>query len=200
MPDHVVINAVPLMGDLIVPAVMHICRIMPAIRITYRSELGMAELGDLRTIGIRAGAEPAGDDIAVRWLGRIRVALVAAPEYVARNGMPQCPADLECHDIAAADLRCNQTPWFIWVRANTKSQRIVFRTNDENVMRQAIKSGRCMGFLPISSLIWSPELIEVMPAREEWAAPLWLVHDLNANPACCAVGRELADIMARQLA
>lgn len=199
MPDHIVINAVPLMGELVVPAIMHICRTMPEVRITYRSELGMADLSDRRTIGIRAGAEPVDDDLAIRWLGRIGVALVASSDYVARNGMPGCAADLANHDLAAGDFKDNETPWFRWLRARTETRRIVFRSNDETVLRQAIKSGRCAGFLPISSLIWSPELIEIMPAQEEWAAPLWLVHDRFADPMCRAVGRELADLMVRQL-
>lgn len=68
------------------------------------------------------------------------------------------------------------------------------------MLRLAIKSGRCAGFLPISSLIWSGELMELMPAQDEWAAPLRLVYDRGASQACRDVGRDLAEIMGRQLA
>lgn len=200
MSDEIVINAVPLMGELVIPAVMHICRTMPEVTITYRSEQAVADLSDCRTIGIRAGVEPDNDRLAIRWLGRIGVALVASADYIAKNGHPKFPHDLAKHDLAAGDFGANETPWINWLRANTDSQRIVFRSNDETALRQAIKSGRCAGFLPISSLIWSPDLIEIMSGQAEWAAPLWLVHDRGANQVCRSVGKELADIMARQLA
>lgn len=200
MTDHVAISALPLMGELIVPAVMRVGAGMPHIQITYRSELSFADLSDHRTIAIRGGPEPLGDRWAVRWLGRIGVALVATREYINRCGVPKTPADLADHDLVCQDFSDTAAPWTRWLLANTSSQRVVFRTNDELVLRLAIKSGRCAGFLPISSLVWSGELIELLPARDEWAAPLWLVHDRGADQACRDVGRELAEIMSRQLA
>lgn len=200
MTDHVAISALPLMGELIVPAVMHIGTSMPDVQISYRSELGFADLSDRRTIAIRGGAEPIGERLAVRWLGRIGVALVATREYIARFGMPKDPADLARYDLVGHDFADHAAPWSRWLLAHTQSQRTVFRTNDESVQRLAIRSGRCAGFLPISSLIWSGELVELMPARDEWAAPLWLIHDRGATQPCRDIGRDLAEVMVRQLA
>ena len=200
MPDHIVINSVPMMGDLVLPAVMHICRTMPDVKITYRSAVTMTDLSDCRTIGIRGGPEPVGERLAIRWLGRIGVALVASQDYVTRHGRPDVPGDLADHDFASNDFSDANTPWSRWLHRYVEQPNIVFRTNDETLLRQAIKSGRCAGFLPISSLVWSGELIELMPAYDEWAAGLWLVHDRNASSVCRAVGKELADMMSRQLA
>ncbi|MBA4489668.1 LysR substrate-binding domain-containing protein [Paracoccus sp. S1E-3] len=199
MSGDVAISALPLMGELVVPAVMRVSAAMPDTLISYRSELRYADLSDCRTIAIRGGAEPVGDRLAVRWLGRIGVALVATREYVARRGMPQRPEDLAAHDLAGHDFSDEAAPWSRWLLAHTDRQRFVFRTNDESVLRLAIISGRCAGFLPISSLVWSGELMELMPARDEWAAPLWLVHDRGASQVCRDVGRDLAEIMGRQL-
>lgn len=199
MPEHVVINAVPLIGELVTPAIMQVSRMLPDVQLIYRSELGMADLDDGNTIAIRAGAEPCGERNAVRWLGRIGISLVATMDYIRQMGMPQTAEDLSRHLLVANDFEDNNTPWFRWLRANSSSQKIIFRTNEETVMRQAIKTGRCAGFLPISSLIWSPDLIELLPSMEEWAAPLWLVHDRGASENCRMVGRELASIVTRQL-
>ena len=49
MTDHVAISALPLMGELIVPAVMQISAAMPDTQISYRSELGFADLSNRRT-------------------------------------------------------------------------------------------------------------------------------------------------------
>ncbi|WBU65213.1 LysR substrate-binding domain-containing protein [Paracoccus aerodenitrificans] len=199
MPDHIVINSVPMMGDLVVPAVMHICRTMPEVKITYRSDAAVADLSDLRTIGVRSGPEPVGERLAIRWLGRIGVTLVASQDYIARFPLPDRAEDLRHHDFASNDFCDAQTPWSRWLHKHVEAPNIVFRTNDETLLRQAIKSGRCTGFLPVSSLIWSGELVELMPARDEWASPLWLVHDRHANAACRSVAKELADMMSRQL-
>ncbi|WBU57738.1 LysR substrate-binding domain-containing protein [Paracoccus sediminicola] len=199
MLKQVTINAVPMMGDMVVPAVMHISHTMPDIQITYRSTLDMADLSDGCTIGVRAGVEPSTQEMEVSWLGRIGLALVAAPEYIAQRGKPSSPADLAQHVFASNDFSDAGTPWSRWLHEVVPTPNIVFRTDDETLLRQAIKSGRCAGFLPISSLCWSAELVEILPAREEWALPLWLVRCHNASEACVSVGAELADMMSRQL-
>lgn len=200
MAEHIVINSVPMMGDLVVPAVMHISQTMPDLCITYRSRAELGDPGDPGSIWIRSGAEPMGARLAIRWLGRIGVALVASQGYIARHGTPATAADLGRHALAGNDADDTDTPWSRWLAQNVAAPRIVFRSNDETLLRQAIKTGRCAGFLPISSLVWSGELVELMPAREEWAAALWLVHDRGASVTCRAVGRSLADVMTRQLA
>lgn len=199
MREQVVINAVPLIGELLTPAMMQVSRAMPHLDMTYRSENGIADLSDGTTIAVRAGPEPTGERNAVRWLGRLGVALVATRDYINRMGLPSCPADLADHAFVANDWGEDRAPWFAWLRSATGHQQVVFRTNDETVMRRAVMSGRCAGFLPISSLIWAPELIEIMPSCDEWDAPLWLVHDRGATETCRNVGRELAAIIVRQL-
>ncbi len=199
MREQVVINAVPLIGELVTPAMMQVSRMLPNLELIYRSEMGMVDLAGGSTIALRAGAEPCGERNAVRWLGRLGVALVATRDYINRVGMPRCPEDMADHLLVSSDFGDDSAPWFRWLRANTSRQQVVFRTNDETVMRRAVNSGRCAGFLPISSLIWSPELIELLPSRDEWAAPLWLVHDRGATETCRTVGRELASIVVRQL-
>lgn len=199
MREQVVINAVPLIGELVAPAMMQVSRMIPQLELVYRSEMGLVDLSDGKTIAVRAGPEPCATRHAVRWLGRLGVALVATRDYVNRMGTPRCPRDLADHLLVASDVGDDSAPWFRWLRANTTSHHVVFRTNDETVLRRAINSGRCAGFMPISSLIWSPDLIELMPAQDEWAAPLWLVHDRGATDTCRNVGRELAAIVVRQL-
>ncbi|MDO5606646.1 MAG: LysR substrate-binding domain-containing protein [Paracoccus sp. (in: a-proteobacteria)] len=200
MAAHITINAVPLIGELVVPAMAHLAGAMPGLRVTYRSELGFARLNDGRTIGIRAGAAPCARSMVVRPLGRIGVALVATQDYIDRMGMPAGPGDLGRHDFASHDFAEGFTPWSRWLLSHVPQPRVLFRSNDETVLRQAIRSGRWAGFLPLSSLIWSTGLIEILPALDEWAVTLWLVHAPDATAECRQAGQMLADIMARQLA
>ncbi|HMQ40214.1 MAG TPA: LysR substrate-binding domain-containing protein [Paracoccus sp. (in: a-proteobacteria)] len=200
MADKVVINAVPLIGELVTPAMMQVSRKMPELQLVYRSEMRFVDLSDGATLAVRAGVKPPEERHVVHWLGRLTFALVATQDYVRRMGLPELPEDLSRYPLVGNDLDDAATPWFRWLFANTSRQQIVFRSNDETVMRHSILSGRCAGFLPLSSLLWSPDLVELMPTRSEWEAPLWLVHDREATEICGAVARELTAIIVRQLA
>ncbi|MDO5643956.1 MAG: hypothetical protein Q4G26_16400, partial [Paracoccus sp. (in: a-proteobacteria)] len=67
MSDQIIINAVPLIGELVTPAMMHVSRQMPELQLIYRSEPGFVCLDDGMTIALRAGQEPCGERHAVRW-------------------------------------------------------------------------------------------------------------------------------------
>ena len=199
MNEPYIISAAPLLSELVAPALMQIGRREQEAPIIYRSEMDGLDLSGGRTIAIRTGPEPDGDRLAVRWLGRLGIALVATREYIARKGRPATHADLARFEFACIDVLDNDTPWAIWLFSHVEAPRRIFRTNEESVVRHAIRSGNCAGFLPISSLIWSPDLCELMPAQDAWIAPLWLYHDRGADEGCRRIGREMADIIARQL-
>lgn len=200
MNEPIIISATPLLSELVAPALMQLGIADMETPLVYRSEMDQHDLWDGRTIAIRTGPEPEGDRLAVRWLGRLGIALVATREYIGRKGRPSDHADLRRFEFACIDVVNNNTPWAIWLFRHVDEPRRIFRTNEESVVRHAAKSGNCAAFLPISSLIWSPELCELMPAQDEWIAPLWLYHDRGADEDCRRIGRDMAAIISRQLA
>jgi DNA-binding transcriptional LysR family regulator len=48
-------------------------------------------------------------------------------------------------------------------------------------MRDAVIAGAGLGFLSACEAARQPELVEVMPARDEWSVPLWLVTHVDLH-------------------
>jgi DNA-binding transcriptional LysR family regulator len=57
----------------------------------------------------------------------------------------------------------------------------LFRCTDALPMRDAVISGAGLGFLSSCEAARHPELVEVMPPRDEWSAPLWLVTHVDLH-------------------
>ncbi|MDO5530207.1 MAG: LysR substrate-binding domain-containing protein [Paracoccus sp. (in: a-proteobacteria)] len=197
---RITFNTVPLLGDLVLPALMLAAEEFPRLQTTYRASLERVEITDPNLIVMRAGADKPGAGLVGHWLGRLGVGLVATQGYIARHGRPERPEDLARFSFAAHEWRTILPPWFRWVAQYVDEPHISFATDDEAAMRRAITSGRCAGFLPISSLIWTPELVELYPQQEEWRAPLWLVHAEGASQECRDITAYLGSIIQRSLA
>ena len=60
-------------------------------------------------------------------------------------------------------------------------ERITFRATDLRVLSDAVCAGAGIGFVPKQELASRPELVEVMPPRTEWNAPLWLVTHVDLH-------------------
>lgn len=150
------------------PQVQIICR---TGRRLYRLEYGEAH------VAIRAGSPPREPDNVVQELMTIRTALFAAPDYVARRGMPG-EADLASHDFIGSDSDTPGAPALKWLAANIPAERIVFRTNDEASMAGALRAGLGLGFAEVGQ---DDGLIEVLPMRPEWASQLWLVTHMDLH-------------------
>jgi DNA-binding transcriptional LysR family regulator len=48
-------------------------------------------------------------------------------------------------------------------------------------MRSAILSGAGIGFMPLWDARHYPDLVQVLPPRDEWTAPLWLVTHVDLH-------------------
>lgn len=196
---RITISALPLTGDLVMPAIMQAARACPDLRFTYRPSLERVVLDDADLIALRAGTSPPDGGMVGHWLGWLGVGLVATGAYLEQRGRAETPADLARHIFAGHEPRAVLPPWFRWLARHVAEPDIGFFTDDEAAMRRAIRSGCYAGFLPFSSLIWSPELVEIYPPQEDWRAPLWLVHAETASPGCREVADVMADIMSRAL-
>lgn len=76
----------------------------PDIKVEIITDYGMRDIvADRYDAGVRLGEQVAKDMIAVRIGPDVRMAVVAAPSYLARRDSPQSPQDLPSHD--AINLR-----------------------------------------------------------------------------------------------
>ena len=152
-------------------------------------------------VAIRAGSPPDNPDNVVQAFGSIPTALYASEAYIAARGAPVTEDDLAGHDFVALDDADSRAPFARWLRGRIPSERMVFRTSDLRIMREAVVAGAGLGFVSCWDAPRWPELRQVLPEREEWGAPLWLVThvDLHRTNKVQAFTRFLKDAMRPRL-
>ena len=128
-------------------------------------------------VAIRAGAMPEEPNNVVQPLVRMRHALYASPGYAAAHGLPRGPEDFAAHRFISADVP--RAPHHRWLRDHVPAERICFRATEAAALEDAVRAGAGLGFLPVISA--GADLIEIMPPREEWEAPIWLVTHVDLH-------------------
>ncbi|MBP1805835.1 LysR family transcriptional regulator [Rubellimicrobium aerolatum] len=150
----------------------------------FRLEYGEAH------VAIRAGlAPPSQPDNVVQPLLRMRYALVAAPAYLDRHGTPATPEDLARHAYVGLDALDGRAPFNRWLAELAPRERVIYRVAEDASLIEAIAAGAGLGFVSTLDRRARPNLVEVLPPREGWEVPVWLVThvDLHRTPKVQAV-------------
>ncbi len=144
----------------------------------FRLEYGEAH------VAIRAGSAPEEPDNVVQRFHIYDMRLVAAQSYVDAHGLPETEDDLPAHRFVGHDNADSRAPFMRWLRERVPEARITFRTMDNRSMLDAIAAGAGIGFMPSWEAARRDGLVEVMPPRDEWTAPMWIVThvDLHRTP------------------
>lgn len=132
-------------------------------------------------VAIRAGARPDQPDNVVQPFGRLQVGLFGSKDYLARRGTPTDDAALGNHDFVGFDSDSARAPTAVWMRQTLPATANVFRCTENATMRDAVIAGAGMGFIPCCEARRHPVLVQVMPPRDDWAAPLWLVTHVDLH-------------------
>jgi len=188
---ELVVTALAEFSRSITPALVDFQALHPGLRVRFltSARLFRLEYGEAH-VAIRAGTAPEQPDNVVQPLFVEHLSLAVAKSYVARHGMPT-EDTLGDHWFVGHDDPEMPAPFGAWLHRTVGADRIVFRSEDSGAMVDAIQSGAGVGFVQTSRLANDPDLIEVMPTRPEWDAPLWIVThvDLHRSPkvqACVA--------------
>lgn len=155
----------------------------------FRLEYGEAH------VALRAGAAPQEPDNVVQPFARQAVALYGAKSYIEAHGKPASEAELAQHEFVGYDDPEARAPFQIWMRKHVPLDRFVFRAEDNRVQQEAVQAGAGLGFMPVLEAQRDPNLVQVLPPREEWSSPLWLVThvDLHRTPKVQAFLRHLKE-------
>lgn len=174
-----VVTSLETLSNLLTPTLVEFQQAHPDVTIhalhgerVFRLEYGEAH------VAIRAGNAPDDPDNVVQPLGRLEVALYAAPNYLAARDRPQNDADLGGHDFVGPEDPASRAPFYRWMAQMVPEARTVLRTSDARVMLDAVRAGAGLGFSTPSN---AHGLIEVMPPRDEWGVPLWLVTHVDLH-------------------
>lgn len=176
-------------GDLVVTTVPELCALVidaltpllaehPALNLRLRTDRRVLRLeyGEAH-VAIRAGGRPEEPDNVVQLLGRRPASLYAAPAYLSAHGRPKSEADLDGHRFIADDLDDSRAPYFRWLVASGARRSV--HCNDPAGRLAALRAGLGLGFLVEGSE--SAGLEQVLPPREEWDVPLWLVTHVDLH-------------------
>ena len=179
---ELVVTSLALISPLISPVLVRFQHQNPGLVIRFVSgeRLLRLEYGEAH-VAIRAGNRPDQPDNVVQPLHQLRIGLFASRDYLARKGRPDNDAALAGHDFVGWDDGAARAPAAVWMRTHLPESVAVFRCTETFAMRDAVISGAGLGFLTTCEAARHPELVEVMPARDEWSAPLWLVTHVDLH-------------------
>jgi DNA-binding transcriptional LysR family regulator len=193
------VTAIPDLAGLLVPALVRLRAAHPGLRLRLAADTRLLRLeyGEAH-VAIRAGARPEEPDNVVQRLGRMPMALWAAPACAAAGPLPADEAGLARAVFVADATPQTPVPCLRWLEERVPADAIVFRSGDPAVREAALLAGAGLGFLPPWRAAELGGLTEVLPPRPEWEVPLWLVThvDLHRAPKVQAVLAHLKDAAA----
>lgn len=180
-------------GDLVVTSLGTVAAMIAPVLVAYQIEhpdvrvrfltgerLFRLEYGEAH-VAIRAGNMPNQPDNVVQPFVSQNMALVASKEYLERAGTPTGEDDLINHVFVGHDNDESKAPFNRWLQDIVGPAKIVFRTTDVRIMKEAILAGAGIGFVSEDELKHYPSLVSVLETKPEWAAPLWLVTHVDLH-------------------
>lgn len=170
------------LSDFLVPVLCGFKAEYPDVIVRYLTDARVfrLEYGEAH-VAIRAGTAPDEPDNVVQPLMTLRTGLYAAKSYVGEHGLPTSEDDLVNHIFVGNDNPDARAPFQKWLRSKVPYDRVAFRATDTFSMMKAVRSGAGIGFMPVTQGDADPDLVEVLPARDEWSAPIWLVTHVDLH-------------------
>lgn len=186
-----VVTSLPALAPYLAPVLAEFQLRHPSVSVRYLTaeRLFRLEYGEAH-VAIRAGvAPPSQPDNVVQPFVRLRLHLVASETYLARHGIPETEEDFARHRYVGGDDEQSRAPYNKWLAALAPRERTTFRVADNGAMLDAIVAGAGMGFASVLDSRRHPNLREVLPPRDEWTVPHWLVThvDLHRTPKVQAI-------------
>lgn len=173
------------------PAIERFLPLYPDISVEIITDYGRADIvGDRYDAGVRRGRLVAQDMIAVPISAAIRMAVVAAPSYLADRAPPKAPQDLMAH--ACINLRLpNHGELFAWTfRKGGKEQRVkvegrlVFSTLP--AILTATLAGFGLAYMPeaaVRPLVESGRLVELLAPWRQTFEGYHLYYSSRRHPS-----------------
>ena len=179
---ELLVTSVNIFAPLIVGALTSFQREYPDIVARYLTDdrVFRLEYGEAH-VALRAGQAPEEPDNVVQPFSSEQIALYASRSYIEEHGMPQGEDDFMGHRFVAHDDPESRAPFQRWLKNTIPYSQVVFRSTDARVMYQAVREGAGIGFFLVRAAEQLPDLVQILPPRGEWEAPLWLVTHVDLH-------------------
>lgn len=182
---ELVVTSLPDFSTLLTPVLVSFQQAHPGLTVRYVTDTRLLRLeyGEAH-VAIRAGATPDEPDNVVQPFLKSSYALYAAQSYIDRYGLPAGPEEFAAHRFVGQDGGAPRAPFYRWMKENVPDSAITYRATEPAALVQAVLDGAGIGFLPAWRAGEGCGVVEVMPARAEWRADIWLVThvDLHRTP------------------
>jgi DNA-binding transcriptional LysR family regulator len=179
---ELVVTSIAGVPDLLTPVMVSFQEKWPDVRVRFLTDMRVFRLdyGEAH-VAIRAGAGPEEPDNVVQPLARIRTGLYAARSYVERHGKPASEAEFDRHHFVCSDNEVTRAPFHRWLRATIGPERITYAATEPAALEAAVRFGAGIGFIAAYRAAEDPDLVEVMPPRPDWEAPLRIVTHVDLH-------------------
>ena len=179
---ELVVTSIAGVADLLTPVMVSFQRKYPGIQVRFLTDMRVFRLdyGEAH-VAIRAGVGPEEPDNVVQPLVRIRTGLYAAKSYVAAHGLPVSEAAFDGHLFVCTDNETTRAPFYRWLRATVQPDQISYTASEPAALEAAVLMGAGIGFLSAFRAAGQPDLVEVLPPRPEWEAPLRIVTHVDLH-------------------
>ena len=179
---ELVVTSIAGVADLLTPVMVSFQAAWPEVRVRFLTDMRVFRLdyGEAH-VAIRAGAGPEEPDNVVQPLARIKTGLYAAKAYVDRFGLPASEADFAPHRFVCSDNEATRAPFYRWLRSNVRPDQIAFAATEPAALEEAVRQGAGIGFVSTFRAALVPGLVEVLPPRPDWDAPLRIVTHVDLH-------------------
>jgi DNA-binding transcriptional LysR family regulator len=177
------------------PLVIEYVRRFPQVAVELHAAARRVDLVAERfDVAIRVGAV-SDPGLVARRLGPARIALVAAPDYLARRGEPSVPSDLGDHDLVVVAEDDAPVRWPVG-----RPERARLRLPSAALALSAVRAGLGIGLFPgflCADDLAGGRVVPVLPSAAAEVGGIWLVRP--ADPRVSAKVRAFVDLVVARL-
>ncbi len=179
---ELVVTSIAGIADLLTPVMVSFQVAWPDVRVRFLTDMRVFRLdyGEAH-VAIRAGAGPEEPDNVVQPLTRIQSGLYAAQSYIDRFGKPGSENDFDGHRFVSSDNETTRAPFHRWLRATVQPNQIAYAATEPAALEEAVRQGAGIGFVSCFRAEREPGLVEILPPRAEWEAPLRIVTHVDLH-------------------
>nr|ADI16381.1 transcriptional regulator [uncultured bacterium HF130_12L15] len=141
--------------------------------------------------------EPAQLDLVARKITDIPLAACAATSYLDRRGRPASPAEIVGHDLVGYDRGMELIDGFREFGVEIDRHGFRFRTDNQIVFWEAIRTGNGIGFAQVPLVDREPLVEVILPGLPLPSLPMWLA--MHRDVRTSARIRRVADFLHEQL-
>ncbi len=179
---QLIVTAIPILDPLILPIISAYQDLHPKVQVVFHSDVRTFHLayGEAH-VAFRAGDPPSHPDNVVTPLLDYRLALFAAPAYIAKHGRPKRMEDLPEHHFVLSEVEQERAPFHRWLLDRVPESSIVLRTSQTSTAYLAVTRGSGIGFLHPATA--PADMVELFPdfRSEEWTTKIWLVTHVDLH-------------------